>query len=310
MRCWRIWLVVYTPALAWAGLSLLESTWWVENIVSYPGLFLVLYAMIALLMILGQRWAPSAICIVLAGAFGLMSPKPHEHLVAQCTNSISIIQYNLYYENPSINSFINYLLTKPADLIVMQEVAPEVGDKLQLLNDIYPYFYGGQEGVGYPSSQMILSVSPLKNMSVFKTPDSQSIIRGTWHPNRQAPISLIVAHPPSPRTEELWYRRNALIKTVESLLSVYPSEETLVIGDFNLSATSLRFAQMLPTFQKAPVASWPNWIASFRAPTASMIAIDHLWLQSVNAGRKICQRHSLSVVPGSDHLVVKTDIGY
>ncbi|MCG9596088.1 endonuclease/exonuclease/phosphatase family protein [Vibrio sp. Isolate25] len=310
MRRWKIWLMVYTPALVWAGLSLKEATWWIENIVAYPSLFLIVYLVLALVCALMQKWAHSAVCVVLAGAFALMTPKSEQKLVAQCANPVSVAQFNLYYENPDVNAFINYLLTKPADLIVMQEVAPEVGDKLQMLNDIYPYFYGGQEGVGYPSSQMILSVSPLKNMSVFMTPDEQNIIRGTWYPNRQGAITLIVAHPPSPRTKTLWYRRNALIQTIESLLEVYPSDEVMVVGDFNLSSTSLRFAKMFPTFQKAPVASWPNWAEAFKTPPISMIAIDHLWLQSVSAGRKICQRYSSPIPAGSDHLLVKTKIGY
>ncbi|NRF61069.1 endonuclease/exonuclease/phosphatase family protein [Vibrio coralliilyticus] len=310
MRRWKIWLIVYSPALLWAGLSLKEATWWVENIVAYPSLFLIVYIVFALIFALRLKWAPSAICIVLAGAFTLMAPKSNQNLVSHCANSVSVVQFNLYYENPDVNAFINYLLTKPADLVVMQEVAPEIGERLKMLSDIYPYFYGGQKGVGYPSSQMILSVSPLKNMSVFMTPDEQNIIRGTWYPHNQSAMTLIVAHPTSPRTKELWYRRNALIRTIESLIEIYPSDEVMVLGDFNLSSASLRFAKLFPTFQKAPVASWPNWSQAFNTPPVSMIAIDHLWLQSVNAGRKICQRQSSPNPAGSDHFLVKTEIGY
>ena len=146
-----------------------------------PSLFLIVYIVFALIFALRLKWAPSAICIVLAGAFTLMAPKSNQNLVSRCANSVSVVQFNLYYENPDVNAFINYLLTKPADLVVMQEVAPEIGERLKMLSDIYPHFYGGQKGVGYPSSQMILSVSPLKNMSVFMTPDEQNIIRGTWY---------------------------------------------------------------------------------------------------------------------------------
>ena len=164
-----------------------------------------------------------------------MAPKSNQNLVSRCANSVSVVQFNLYYENPDVNAFINYLLTKPADLVVMQEVAPEIGERLKMLSDIYPHFYGGQKGVGYPSSQMILSVSPLKNMSVFMTPDEQNIIRGTWYPHNQSAMTLIVAHPTSPRTKELWYRRNALIRTIESLIEIYPSDEVMVLSLIHIS---------------------------------------------------------------------------
>ncbi|MDN3685681.1 hypothetical protein QW180_27310 [Vibrio sinaloensis] len=52
-------------------------------------------------------------------------------------------------------------------MVVLQEVAPEVGERLKTLSDVYPFQYGGQTGVGYPSSQMILSQTELTNMSVF-----------------------------------------------------------------------------------------------------------------------------------------------
>ncbi|MDN3611934.1 endonuclease/exonuclease/phosphatase family protein [Vibrio ostreicida] len=310
MRRWIVWFIVYSPALIWAGLALNESTWWVESIAAYPSVFLFIYAFFAFMLVLMQRWAPSAISIVLGGAFMLMTPKAHQQLVADCDNSVSVIQFNLFYDNADVAPFINYLISQPADLIVLQEVLPEISKKLHGLSNIYPYIYNGQEDVGYPSSQMILSVSPLKNMSVFVTPDEQHIIRGTWSPNKQAAVTLIVAHPPSPRTEVLWYRRNAVIRTVESLIDLYPSDEVLVVGDFNLSSVSLRFAKVLPTFQKAPVASWPDWAQAFDTPPFSMIAVDHLWLQSVGGGRKICQRSSASIPSGSDHWLVKTTIGY
>ncbi|MEH0688881.1 endonuclease/exonuclease/phosphatase family protein [Vibrio cholerae] len=310
MKRWILWAIVYFPALCWAGLSLKESLWWVENIVAFPALFMFGYVLLALVLGLARCYGQTLVCLVLAGAFALMTPKGSQALVADCDTPVTVLQYNLYYENPDIHQFINYLLTQPADLIVMQEVAPEIGEQLKLLDDRYPFFYGGQEGIGYPSSQMILSTTPLTDASVFHTPDQQSVIRAVWHPPKQDPITLMVAHPPSPRSKELWHRRNALIRTIESLNEQYPDDEVLIVGDFNLSSISRRFAQLFPTFQTAPVASWPNWGAQVATPALTMIAIDHLWLQSANAGRRLCHRESLSTPNGSDHKLVLTKIGY
>lgn len=310
MKRGLIWLVVFTPALGWVSLSFYETTWWVENVVAFPALFLLAYWVIGLPLLLVRQWFAGITCIILSVVFFMLAPKSYQTQVGNCVNPITVAQFNLYYENSDINQFINYLINQPKDLVVLQEVAPEVGEKLQMLDDIYPYYYGGQEGVGYPSSQMILSRSPLTNMSVYLTPDEQAIIRGTWHPNRHTSMTLVAAHPPSPRTKSLWHRRNALIRTIESLNELYPSDEILVVGDFNLSSVSLRFGRIFPSYQTLPVASWPNWTQAIPTPDFTMIAIDHLWLKSAASGRRICERSSIPKPNGSDHKVVITQIGF
>ncbi|WP_394126357.1 endonuclease/exonuclease/phosphatase family protein [Vibrio hepatarius] len=310
MKRVMIWLVVFTPAIAWVTLSFYETTWWVENIVAFPALFLIAYWAMSAALLLCRHWFAGVTCLLLSSVFFMLAPKSHQQQVSNCVNPITIAQYNLYYANDDVNAFISYLMSAPKDLVVLQEVAPEVGEKLQSLTDIYPYYYGGQEGVGYPSSQMILSRSPLTNMSVYMTPDQQAIIRGTWHPNKHIAMTLVAAHPPSPRTKPLWYRRNALIRTIESLNEIYPDEEVLVVGDFNLSSVSLRFGTLFPSYQTLPVASWPNWASDFSTPDFSMIAIDHLWLKSAASGRRICERQSVARPNGSDHKIVITQIGY
>nr|WP_217906449.1 endonuclease/exonuclease/phosphatase family protein [Vibrio sp. JPW-9-11-11] len=302
-------MTVFTPTLLWISLTFYEATWWIENLVAFPALFLIVNLCLFLAMTLLRAWAPAALCVIFALTFFLLSPKNNHDFVVNCVNPITVAQYNLYYENPDINAFINDLLSSSYDLVVLQEVAPEVGEKLHSLDDHYPYYFGGQEGVGYPASQMILSRYPLKAISVYMTPDQQAIIRGVWYPNTQKAIDFIAAHPPSPRTKALWYRRNALIRTIESLIEIYPSKELLVVGDFNLSSVSLRFGKILPSFQTAPVASWPN-VVPFETPSFLKIAIDHLWLKATETGRRICQRTSFTEPKGSDHNLVVTTIGY
>lgn len=310
LKRWLIWLMVFIPTLLWLGLTFYESTWWIENIVAFPALFLVFYWLQSISLLVIRQWGPALVCLVLSGVFFLLTPKSTQSLAVNCVNPVTVTQFNLYYDNKDVNGFINYLISNPSDLVVLQEVAPEVGEKLKTLDDIYPYYYGGQEGIGYPSSQMILSRSPLKYMSVFLAPDQQAIIRGTWQPNKHLDFTLMVAHPTSPRTKELWYRRNALIRTIESLDEIYPSDEVIIVGDFNLSSVSLRFGKMFPSFQTAPVASWPNWAAQITTPDFTMIAIDHLWLKATQTGRRICQRSSVVRPNGSDHKMVVTKIGY
>ncbi|MGR2703399.1 endonuclease/exonuclease/phosphatase family protein [Vibrio campbellii] len=301
------WIVLFLPALIWLLARQYHDIWWAENLTSIPALILFVYFSLALVLFVFRRWAKALTSIVISGAFFPFLLPTQITNNQTCENPLTIIQFNLFYENPDINQFINYLLKHPADLVVMQELSPQVGEKLHLLDDIYPFYYGGQRGVGYPSNQMILSRYPLEPVSIYHTPDGQEVIRATWQVDN--PITLMTAHPPSPRTEPLWQRRNALIRTIETLTDLYPTPEMIVIGDFNLSAASPRFSELFSRFQSRPVASWPTSIKGVSVSSFAMIGIDHLWLKSEKTDRQICTRLSTSQPNGSDHRLVTTVIG-
>ncbi|USD43589.1 endonuclease/exonuclease/phosphatase family protein [Vibrio sp. SCSIO 43135] len=307
---WLIWVAIIVPSVVWITLHFTATQWWIENLIGVPSLLLAYYLMLTLFFVLARLWLYTALCALMCAALILITPPNSRVVTANCSSPVTVLQYNMLYYNPHVNEFINYLLSHPTDLVVLQEVAPEDGEKFKLLDDIYPYQYGGQPEVGYPSSQMILSQAPLVDMSVFHTPDGQNVISGIWRPVSGKRIKLLTAHPPSPRTKELWYRRNALLRTIEAMIEQYPADEMLVIGDFNLSANSRRFSALFPSFETAPVASWPNWNPLFDTPAFTMIGIDHLWLKSRKSGWRICSRRADSSIVGSDHRMVRTKLGY
>ncbi|WP_440889390.1 endonuclease/exonuclease/phosphatase family protein [Vibrio sp. WZ-1] len=301
------WIVLFLPASIWLVVRQYHDIWWAENLTSIPALILFVCFCLALVLLACRRWAKALTAIAISGAFVPFLLPTQINISKACEHPLTIVQFNLFYENPDINQFINYLLRHPADLVVMQELSPQVGQKLHLLDDVYPFYYGGQRGVGYPSNQMILSRYPLEDVSIYHTPDGQEVIRAVWQVDE--PITLMTAHPPSPRTEPLWQRRNALIRTIETLTDLYPTPEMIVIGDFNLSATSPRFSKLFSRFQSRPVASWPTSIKGVSVPSFAMIGIDHLWLKSEKTDRQICTRLSTSQPNGSDHRLVTTVIG-
>ncbi|MEZ9233456.1 endonuclease/exonuclease/phosphatase family protein [Vibrio amylolyticus] len=306
-----LWLAVLSPAIIWTVSYYTLPRWWLENITAYPAIFLICYVILFTFSAIAKDPTLTLTSLCLGIFFFSLTPK-NSQTVTACSNDLTydVIQYNAYYGNANINSFINELIRSPADLVVMQEVSPELGEKLYSIDDIYPFRYGGQEGVGYPSSQLILSRQPLTGLSVFHTPDAQNIISGEWQVTQNHSIHLITAHPPSPRDQSLWYRRNALIRTIESMTTRYPFPDTLIVGDFNLSSKSELFTQLFSDFDTAPVASWPNWFSNFMPPAFVMIAIDHLWLKSNENNWFICSRKALKHVKGSDHLMIRTQIGF
>ncbi|MGF1695184.1 endonuclease/exonuclease/phosphatase family protein [Vibrio kyushuensis] len=307
---WFVWLFTLTPIVMWAIFYHSQPRWWLENIFSYPALFVFYYFVLSIVgMIWGDKLSVVS-CVGLIIWFYTLTPQ-HSSQTPYCADDskINVVQFNLFYSNPDVNAFINEIIRNPADLVVLQEVSPEQGERFYMLDDIYPYRYGGQEGVGYPSSQLILSRQRLSGFSIFHTPDSQNIISGEWQVTPEQSIHLITAHPPSPRNKALWYRRDALIKTIESIVDQYPYPETLIVGDFNLSSQSHLFTTIFQEFETLPLASWPNWNPYFATPAFSMIAIDHAWLKSDTKRWAICARKTMPSLNGSDHLMIRTTIG-
>ncbi|KEY90286.1 hypothetical protein CF66_3006 [Candidatus Photodesmus katoptron] len=247
--------------------------------------------------------------------FIFITPPTSRVAVENCSKTVNIIQFNMFYKNQDINDFINYLISNPVDLVVLQEVGLKQREELILLSDIYPFQYGTEPSIRIPVvSQMILSKSPLLDMSFFHTHDGWDIVNGLWHSSSEEIIRFFSVHLPSPRTKSLWSRRNMLLSTMEYIVNQYQLDDILIVGDFNLSSNSARFYSLFSKFQTEPVVTWPNWnflLAWPIMPYFSMISIDHLWFKSANTDWQICSRSSKeSISLKSDHRMVLTKIGH
>jgi endonuclease/exonuclease/phosphatase (EEP) superfamily protein YafD len=293
---------------SWFNLALSDYlSWRIELILSVPLLLILNSSLGALysLVLKKRRWLACNL-IIIAGFSPLLSNETYVTSL-DCPQSTRIVQFNLLYQNPNINTFINYVIQHPIDLIVLQEVAPPVGEKLKLLNDLYPYQYGGQPKVGYPSGQMILSRTPLVSANLIATsPRGDYIIKVDWVSPSGLPLHLMTAHPPSPRTQNLWKRRNQLLQRMTIESESYLNSDLLIVGDFNLSAISPRFKSLWPNEQTQPIASWPTRIKTLSIPAWGQLAIDHLWIRS--SSWKICSRISAPENFGSDHKLIITTL--
>lgn len=298
-------LLLLVPTVLWGAASRFTEVWWVENIIGIPSIITGIYCLSFVLLLLCRYYLYSFICLILASLWLYQSPS-QQYTTASCQDPLKVLQYNLYYTNPELSPFLDYLGKNDIDLVVLQETAPWHGDKLMALIDEYPYQFGGKPKIGYPSGQMIISKQPI-NLRTHNTPAGHYMISGVWQSSESRPISLYTAHPPSPRSEQLWHERNALISSLERLANYSPYPDTLIIGDFNLSANTSRFEHTYQDYQTAPVQSWPRKISGIFIPSFTQIAIDHFWLRSTESSSLfICKREVLSEFSGSDHSAVIT----
>lgn len=300
-----ICLLLLLPTLLWITASNFTDTWWIENITGIPSIIACVYFLFFLVLLFCRCYLYSLICLLFTSLWLYQTPS-QQYTSKLCSNPLKVIQYNLYYTNPDLSSFLDYLTKNDIDLVVLQETAPWHGDRFMELIDDYPYQFGGTPGLGYPSGQMIISKQPL-NLRAQNTPAGHYMISGIWQSSEHRPVSLYTAHPPSPRTKQLWHERNALIGSLERLADYSPYADTLIIGDFNLSANTPRFKQAYKEYQTTPIQSWPRELKGISIPSFSRIAIDHFWIRnSEKPSLSICKREVLPQFSGSDHSAVVT----
>ena len=303
----QFWIcfLLLLPTLLWSAASNFTHTWWIENITGIPSIIAGAYGLSFVALLLCRYYLYSFFCLLLSILWLYQNPS-QQYIIASCTDPLKVVQYNLYYTNPDLTPFLNYLTKTDIDLVVLQETSPWHGERFMELIYDYPYQFGGSPTLGYPSGQMIISKQPL-NLRAQNTPAGHYMISGVWQSSEDIPVSLYTAHPPSPRTKQLWHERNALIGSLERLADYSPYADTLIVGDFNLSANTKRFDTIYNDYHTAPIPSWPRELKDISIPSFTRIAIDHLWIKNTESpSLSICKREVLPQFSGSDHSAVIT----
>ncbi|MCL9776624.1 endonuclease/exonuclease/phosphatase family protein [Vibrio methylphosphonaticus] len=305
-----MWIVVITlPTMLGLCAYYLTNQWALENAAAFIIILPVFYLAVAFALLVFKRRNKASVCVLLMLAWLIpVSPMGFTSTHVCSGQEISVLQYNVYYDNHQLDSFIQYVRKTTPAILILQEVSPTHGEQLKELTALYPYQYGGQRRVGYPSGQMILSQNPLYGRNVVASRSGHRILKVIWRATEDKDIYLIAAHPPSPRTKQLWIERNEVINDVMMEAQRSPLDTTLVVGDFNLSSTTARFAALMPGFQTQPIASWPSFIKRWLLPFQPVVAIDHLWVKGPSINTQICQRQAITQIGGSDHVAIRTDL--
>ncbi|GAM70361.1 hypothetical protein JCM19236_499 [Vibrio sp. JCM 19236] len=83
-----------------------------------------------------------------------------------------------------------------------------------------------------------------------------------------------------------------MIATIQEFAARSATKHNLIMGDFNLSSTTPRYASLFPQYEDEPVLSWAAFdLFGLEVPLMAS-AIDHLWYQG-DADSAICERRSL-----------------
>lgn len=221
---------------------------------------------------------------------------------------ISIITNNVFCGNWDKHGLGLWLRTRPADVVVLQEVPRFVDKELADLGGAYPYTAriraldsSEHRVMRLCQGIVVLSVFPITSSTVFQP------IEGAWpaliagidvDPGRH--VSLAVIHASDPiRAEGLVWRDEFFRRLAAQLNTMH--DPLIVLGDFNASPYTPAFRSFLAEARLTP-SPWTPATYPYHLGTLG-ISIDHVLVR----GAELLRLEPLVAV-GSDHRPLRASI--
>ncbi len=249
-------------------------------------------------------------------AFFLITQVAYLHLAStqsdvipptKTTENIKILQFNVWLRNQKSDEIVKYLSNnhETFDLIVLQEVVPELKAKLLTLKKLYPY--NTSDNSNKKHGITMLSKIPIASSSSHPLGSSRRhYLVANFKTKAGTSFAVFGIHTTSPKKRYRWQRRNNEMEFLAKVARDFPRENKILIGDFNTTPYSYHFKKLLsksglkqppPHFR---VNTWP----SFFPFSMLRIPIDHvLTSQNIN----ITHRQTGPNL-NSDHLPVITHL--
>jgi endonuclease/exonuclease/phosphatase (EEP) superfamily protein YafD len=271
--------------------------WPFELFVHFRPQYMVASILVAMLLAGLGRWRPAALALTLAALHAwpvVPSSQAGAARVACDGPALTVATVNLWFRNPDPDSFVSWLASGPADLVILQEVTDEWASALVRLSDEYPHQWllprPDAYGIG------VISRYALSAASVDLAGDGLPSLTGTVEIG-DSRLRFIGLHTRWPLLPELARSRDASLFGAADHVRADDTPAVL-LGDLNLSPHAPRYEQLLDRggLQDVfPRRAWhPTWMAGFW-PLA--LRIDHVLVSS-----GLCVE-AASVGPdvGSDH---------
>ncbi len=304
-----------------------DRWWWLAFFNNFaPYYFVPLLIFLPLALIARSRFniarlLPFAVIFLLwYGPYWL----PKSTVVASESESLKIVTFNVLPMNPRIDDVVDWIRQTDADIVLLQELAPESKTQLRAeLADLYPY------SDDLPDNQLTLSRYEVLTNERIEL-NLWWVQHSTLNINGQE-IAIYNVHLPLPTLteprfnvpldnglaqlalayDETW--RNAQIRALLERLQAEPLPY-IVSGDFNTSDNAVIYSEiaaaMHDSFREAGIglgASWPADTGEEGLPdfVPALIRIDYVWHSDE------IKALSATVGPrlGSDHLPLIVSLG-
>ena len=290
--------------------------WWLDNLINLQPqwILLALLSLLVSIKYLKYLLVPLSLLYVAIIGLNLAPLYLSEPSINQGSETLTIAQFNIMYENPNMERIISSLVESEYDVVLVQEVGDDKTEKIAKLIRSYPYSIGVKASDEYTSRQVLFSRWPI----VEKKVHDLGYVEGSvieviiLTPSNNTPVQIYAFHPGAPRNKMLWRLRNRTLEFVAGQVSASRLQHKIVIGDFNTSPWSPEFKNLESNGQLKNSANGYGYIPSWALYSSNKLIrllssayIDHcLVSRSVHVHNK--QYH---FIDGSDHLLISTELG-
>jgi endonuclease/exonuclease/phosphatase (EEP) superfamily protein YafD len=292
--------ICLATALSYLG----RWAWFCELLVHFRTHFTLLSALALLAALASRHWrlalgAAAALALnawPLAGMF--VAP---EAAAIPDGRAVRVVAYNKYVGNSNLESIARYLGALQADVVVLEETPADHAHRLHELLPELGYFHH-EETLGLGVA--ILSRWPLRDAQLVTRHDVALAARADVDFGDRT-LRLYGIHLHWPLVPEAAEYRNAQLAALGPELAQC-REACLAVGDFNVTAWSNHYRDMIAASGFRDCARGHGWLPTWRTglPSALRIRIDHCLAGGAVAVADVRVGEAL----GSDHFATINDL--
>ena len=264
-------------------------------------------ALIALGAALLRRKGLLAVALSLTLGFGMVyatAPQPAGMTNARSAQAaadppLTLITNNVYVNNGELDGLIAWLATRPADVVVLQEVAPELISRLEHAEDGYPHRVVATDPYVYDQGVTREAIAVLSRWPIIesrrlneRTFGWQAVLARIQAGSGQTPW-IIAVHPPSPVFAENLPVRDRILEELAEVVRTLDGP-VIIAGDFNTTPYAPVFKEFVGSAEVATFGRFPSTFPS--ALGAVGLPIDHVMVRDA----QLLQLQALTPT-GSDH---------
>lgn len=218
---------------------------------------------------------------------------------------ISLYALNIWFKIDNTQKVLHQIKEKNyPQIVLLQEVTPELIEELSPLKEIYPYVFKAPQGGAY--GMVLFSKLPIVSARrvPFECTKNHYTLLEFLTPRHKIPFVVVELHASSPGGDVEMTKRRQELEEIGQVISRLPYEHKILVGDLNTTPYSSYFKKLLMQDKMKNAmegfrfqGTWPTYLPSFLR-----IPLDHVL---VTPSLCVRQQEVCSCV-GSDHSPVLT----
>lgn len=221
-------------------------------------------------------------------------------------SALTLITNNVYVNNDRIDALVSWLASRPADVVVLQEVAPELIKRLKRGDGSYPFRVVGEDVYVYEGGETTEAIAVLSRWPIIGSRPLNAATHSWQAMLVRIDVGggvrpwIVGVHPPSPVLPGNLPTRDRILADLATIITTLDGP-VIVAGDFNSTPYTPAFREFVhaagvATFGRLP-ATFPNRLGAAGLP------IDHVMVRDA----RLAELQALPSI-GSDHRALAATI--